>query len=462
MSRKGLSKAKQRCLLAATALLGCSALTAAPASAKSASSPPTCGLLANQLLQYKDIIAATSAIQPASNGNSSYCLVHITVSDLQGPEDGYLPGQRQMINIAVGLPLSVADGGSGGVQGAWNGRNENFGGGGYVGLIGSGGFALPTATNAGYASSDTDAGNQDDGSGAFALNPNGTLNWGLIRDFSYNGIHEQNIWTKNLVQMYYGMSPEYNYFNGCSTGGRQAHMQAQRYPEDFDGILGGDPAISFDRLSSAQQWGQVAMNQLLGAPISLPKLQAVTQAAIAACDALDGITDGIIQDPRACHYNAKQFVCTGKAGDPANCLTPAEAQAVNQIWDGPPGPQEDLPLWFGLERGTPLAGFFLFSPTVDFSLDAAVPLSIPVQWLQYWVFQNPNFDWHVLTESSFDQAFRDGEIKFNQVVGTYDTDLSAFKEHGGRMIVYHGLVHRFRDSARMPAASEDSLFLHHV
>jgi hypothetical protein len=239
--------------------------------------------------------------------------------------------------------------------------------------------------------------------------------------------------------MYYGMSPKYNYFNGCSTGGRQAHMQAQRYPEDFDGILGGDPALSFDRLSSSQLWGQIAMNQLVGAPISLPKLQAVTQATIAACDAADGVTDGIIQDPRACHYSATKFVCTGKASDPANCLTPKEAEVVDQNWEGPSGLQVETRLWFGYERGSPLAGLSAGS-LGDLAPLGAAPFFIPVQWSQYWVFQNPAFNWQTLTEGNFDQAFREGEIKFSQVVGTYDPDLSDFKEHGGKMIVYHGLA----------------------
>lgn len=422
----GPSRTKQTYFLAAfaTALLGSSTLAAGATAGRSL---PTCGLLANQLLQQRDIRAATSAIQPAGDGNASYCLVQINVSALQGPRDGYLPGQRQNVNVVIGLPLSMADGGSGGVQGAWNGRNQDFGGGGYVGSVSI--PQLTVGTNAGYASSDTDAGNQDNGSGAFALNPDGTLNLGLIRDFSFNAIHEQNIWTQNLVKMYYGTSPSFNYFNGCSTGGRQAHMHAQMFPEDFDGLLGGDPAIAFDRLSTAQQWGQVAMNQVVGAPISPAKLQAVTQAAITACDSLDGITDGVIQDPRACHFNAKRFACTGKAGDPADCLTPSEAEAVNQIWDGPPGPKEELPLWFGMEPGTPLQ-----------TLDGTTPFSIPVDWLQFWVFQNPNFDWHTLTETTFDQAFREGEDKFSQVIGTYDTDLSAFKQHGGKLITYHGLA----------------------
>src|SRR5262249_40638109 len=152
---------------------------------------------------------------------------------------------------------------------------------------------------------------------------------------------------KKLVHMYYGMGPKFTYWNGCSTGGRQGHQQAQKYPNDFDGILAGAPAFNWDRFIPSGQWGEIAMNQEVGAPISVAKLNAVKAASVTACDALDGISDGVIQDPRACHYDAKAFVCTGSPSDPANCLTAAEASAVNKIWQGPPGPKAGERLWFG-------------------------------------------------------------------------------------------------------------------
>jgi hypothetical protein len=159
------------------------------------------------------------------------------------------------------------------------------------------------------------------------------------------------------------------------------------------------------------------------------KLNAVEAASIAACDALDGITDGVIQDPRACHYDAKAFVCTGSPSDPPNCLTSAEASAVNKIWQGPPGPKAGERLWFGLERGTTFLG-----------LDGPTPFSISTQWFQYWVDQNPAFDWHTITEATFAQQFKQSELKFHDVIGTDNPDLSEFHEHGGKMIVYHGLA----------------------
>ena len=399
---------------------------------------PGCAGLAAQLLANKDISAATSAVQAATATDKSYCLVNITVSALSGPKDGYLPGQKQMVKVAIGLPLSTADGGSGGVQGSWNGRIQDIGGGGFAGAIGSGGPITP-AVDTGYASSSTDTGHSasDNGGGAaggaFALNPDGTLNWGKIRDFAFNGIHEQSIWTKNLVQMYYGRKPQYSYWNGCSTGGRQGHQQAQKYPDQYDGILAGDSAFNWDRFIPAELWTQVVQKQEAGGQIAFAKLNAATQAAIAACDGLDGIPDGVIQEPRACRFSARSLVCKGQPSDSATCLTAGEASAIDKTWNGviENGIIRD---WFGLERGTPLvAGPF------GIALPSS-PFGISTDWFQYWVFQNPAFDWHTFTEASFIQAMKQGEIKFHDVIGTDDPNLSPFRERGGKMITYHGLA----------------------
>jgi hypothetical protein len=283
------------------------------------------------------------------------------------------------------------------------------------------------ATDNGFAGSSTDTGHPASAGGTFALNPDNTLNWGLIRDFAFNGIHEQAVWSKNLVKTYYGKAQKYTYWNGCSTGGRQGHQQAQKYPKDYDGILAGANAINWDRGIVGQLWPQVVMNKELGGPIALAKLHAVTQAAIAACDGLDGITDGVIQDPRACHYSAKSFVCTGSSGDPANCLTAAEAGAVDKIWDN--FVENGKEVRFGPERGTPLD-----------SLAGSTPLIFPAQWEPYWLHQNPSFDWHTLTETTFNADFKESELKFHDVLGTDDPDLSDFRSHGGKMITYHGLA----------------------
>lgn len=415
------SKKRYALLGMAGALMGSTALV--PSVATAAPSP-TCAGLTAQLLPQKGIVTATSVVQPAANGHNSYCLVNILVSDLAGPKNGYLPGQRQEINIGIGLPLSPSDGGTGKAVGAWNQRIEDLGGGGYAGSVGP----VTGSTDAGFVGSSTDTGHPASAGGTFALNPDNTLNFGLINDFAFNGIHEQATWSKKIAKMYYGKAQQYAYWNGCSTGGRQGHQQAQKYPTDYDGILAGASAFNWDRFIPAEQYGEVVMNQEVGAPISSAKLTAVTNAAIAACDGLDGIVDGVLQDPRACNYDATAFVCKGNASDPANCLTAAEASAVNKIWAGP-FKNKNKHEWFGLNPGASLA-----------FLDGNAPFSISTQYLQYWVHQNPSFDWHTLTETSFNADFNTSELKFHDVIGTDNPDLSAFKNNGGKMITYHGLA----------------------
>jgi hypothetical protein len=418
------SKTKHALLGLAGALLGSTALV--PTAASAAAPTLSCAELAAQLLPMKGIVTATSAVQAATSTNASYCLVNILVSDLGGPKDGYLVGQRQEINVGIGLPLSPVDGGTGGVIGAWNERIEDLGGGGYAGSVGS----TTGATNAGFVGSSTDTGHPASAGGTFALNPDNTLNWGLINDFAFNGIHEQATWSKKVAKLYYGKAQKYAYWNGCSTGGRQGHQQAQKYPTDYDGILAGAPAFNWDRFIPSEQYGEIAMNQYVGAPITAAKLTAVTTAAIAACDGLDGIIDGVVQDPRACTYDATAFVCKGTPSDPANCLTAAEATAVNAIWTGPQKGANGKQEWFGLNRGASLSG----------GLDGTTPFSISTQWFQYWVYQNPSFDWHTFTETSFNPALILSETKFHDVLGTDNPDLSAFQANGSKMITYHGLA----------------------
>src|SRR5205807_49339 len=133
------------------------------------------------------------------------------------------------------------------------------------------------------------------GSGSFALDSNGRLNWQLIRDNAHVGIHEMTVTGKALTQAMYGAAPKYSYFNGCSTGGRQGLMEAQRYPQDYNGIVAGAPAINWTRFIPQEMWGAIAMNAANN-PIPGCKLAAATAAAITACDAIDGVKDGVIED----------------------------------------------------------------------------------------------------------------------------------------------------------------------
>jgi len=390
---------------------------------------PTCADLATNpaygLAGNPQVSGATAALQPASASTTAYCRVDFTFSGESGPSAGYLPGQSQHLIIRVGLPPNSVDITAGAVP--WNGKNRDIGGGGFAGAVG----AVTSSTNLGYVGTSTDTGHSAAQGGSFALNPDGTLNVGLIEDFASDGIHEQHVWGVNLARAYYGTDPIRKYWIGCSTGGRQGHYQAQNFPRDFDGILAGANAYNWDRFITAELWPQVVMNQWLGGPIASAKLNAVTNAAILACDAQDAIPgDGFIQDPRACTYSAKSFLCSaygGSSSDP-NCLNPREVSAVNQIWNGPTDAQGNR-VWYGLERGASLSG----------GLAGTNPFSIATDHFRYWIHQDPSFDWHTVTYASFVNDMLSSIAKFNDIIGT-DDDLNAFHSAGGKMITYHGLA----------------------
>lgn len=305
----------------------------------------------------------------------------------------------------------------------WNGRYVGEGGGGYAGQISYNG--LGDRIREGYAAASTDTGHPGSAGGQFALNADGSLNTPLIRDFAERSLSEMVVKAKAAINAYYGSAAKYSYWNGCSTGGRQGLMAVQRFPDQYDGLVIGAPAIHWDRFIPAELWPQVVMNTTVGTPISPAKLNAATSAAIAACDRNDGVSDGVINDPRRCTYDPAALVC--KAGDAAmTCLTKPEADAIRKIWDGPKAAGGDR-LWFGLERGAPLGG-----------LAGANPFPIASTHLQYWVHQDPKFDWHTVTETQFEREFRTSAEKFHDLIGTDQANLERFRGRGGKMILWHG------------------------
>src|SRR5207244_2712281 len=243
------------------------------------------------------------------------------------------------------------------------------GGGGYAGSISYGGLA--EGIRRGYATASTDTGHPASAGGSFALSADGTLNMPLIRDFAERSLRELPIQAKALIQAYYGKRPAYSYWNGCSTGGRQGLMAVQRFPDEYNGLVIGAPAINWDRFIPSELWPQLVMTTTAGGPVSAAKLTAVTKAAVAACDLMDEVADGVINDPRTCTYDPAALICkTGE--DPAGCLTAREADAIRKIWNGP-ATATGQRLWFGLERGTPL----------NF-LAGTNPFAIATSHFQYW------------------------------------------------------------------------------
>jgi feruloyl esterase len=195
------------------------------------------------------------------------------------------PPAGDKIKIWIALPMKN-----------WNGRFQGVGGGGFSGGSANG---VVQPLRAGYAAGSTDTGH-DGGSGSFALGKNGHLDWQLIRDNAYLGIHEMTVTGKALAQAFYGAAPAKAYWNGCSTGGRQGLSEAQRYPADYDGILAGAPAINWTKLHVEQMWATVVMLDL-NYVIAPCKYIAATQAAIAACDMNDGVKDGRARGSESVH-----------------------------------------------------------------------------------------------------------------------------------------------------------------
>jgi hypothetical protein len=382
-------------------------MTLAP---RPAAAQATCASLASAsgLTGHPAIKSASSAIQPASGPNVAYCRV------------AFLYGTKpeQNINIAVGLPLSVADGGSGRLQGAWNGRTQGIGGGGCAGSLNVNG-----PVNAGYVGSGTDTGHTG-GSCEPGVNADGTYNFQFIQDFIRNAIKQQVIWSKKIARSYYGMSAAYNYWNGCSTGGRQGYLLAQELGRELDGILANAPAIYWTRFQTAQMWGQIVMKDLVGGPIATAKLNQASTSAVAACDAADGVTDGIIDDPRTCTFSAKSNICGAPNAPPANCLTPAEADAIDKIWDGPRN-SKGRKIWFGLDRGTSLG-----------ALNGTNPFPLGVTQF-HWNEKDPNFDWRTVTIGTYPDVAQDGSRNIADVTDTF-APLDEFKQHGGKLLTFVG------------------------
>ncbi|HET7503961.1 MAG TPA: tannase/feruloyl esterase family alpha/beta hydrolase [Kofleriaceae bacterium] len=411
---------RKRTFLLAAAAVYCAGLDLRPAAAgalvHSSSGSVTCAALAtdpsNGLVGNSSVKSVHSQIILASGGNASYCQVDILFGN----------NANQNINIRIGLPLNTRDGGTGGVQGAWNGRTQGLGGAGC-----SGNLDVTPVVNAGFVGSGTDTGHVD-GDCEPGVNADGTYNMQFIQDFIRNGIKEQILFSKRVAARYYGVKPVFNYWNGCSTGGRQGYLLAQELAGELDGILANAPAIYWTRFQTAQMWGQLAMRDLTGAPIAAAKLNQAAASAVAACDAADGIVDGVIDDPRTCKFSATANICGAPTAPATNCLTASEADAINLIWDGPrnAGGQR---IWFGLDRGTDLA-------TPPLSLDGVFPFPLGVTQF-HWNEHDRTVDPFSVGLDGYPQVAQDGSRNIADVTDTFG-DLDAFRRSGGKLLTFVG------------------------
>jgi feruloyl esterase len=234
----------------------------------------------------------------------------------------------------------------------------------------------------GYAVASTDQGHSGNG-GPWMQSADKLI------DFGYRATHEMTLKGKAVVNAFYGNAPRLSYFTGCSAGGRQALKEAQRFPEDFDGIVAGAPALNTTGRAAFSMWIAQAQHKDEASFIPPTKFPAIHDAALQACDALDGVKDRVIENPRACTFDPKVLEC--KAGDEATCLTPAQVETARTMYKPVVNSKSGKKIFPGLERGSEV-GWTTFG--------SAQPFAIGQQMFQFMVFNNPNWDYKTLNFDS--------------------------------------------------------------
>lgn len=255
---------------------------------------------------------------------------------------------------------------------------------------------------------------------------NNNVNMDLLKDFSSIGLNDAAIIGKEIVNSFNGYGPRYSYWNGCSTGGRQGLMLAQRYPTAYDGILVASPAINWPSFLVSEYWPQMVMNELGRYP---PRCitDAITAAAVKACDDIDPFT---VVD--------QEVNCDGES----LAIAKEDAMIAQKIWEGFRSANGTF-MWYGLEKGSQfswdgsqsLAATKFSSPTDCTGL--AFPVS--VEWITEFVLQDPSVDVKSFNRSDLVDIFYLSKEKYDSIIGMDDPDLSAFKQAGGKMITWHGL-----------------------
>ena len=295
----------------------------------------------------------------------------------------------------------------------WNGKFQAVGNGGWAGVISY--AAMAEAVRAGYASASTDTGHVG-GRGTFALGHPEKL-----VDFAWRSEHEMAVKAKTVVEAFYGSGPKLSYWNGCSTGGRQGLKMAQMFPDDYDGIIAGAPA----NRTAISLWIAHAVLKDPASYIPPSKYSAIHQAAVNACDARDGLKDGLIGDPRSCDFDPKILQC--KAGDGPDCLTAPQVEAARKIYSPAINPRTGKEMFASLVPGTELGwGVQALGPE---------PSTNIYDQYRYVVFKDPNWDWKTF---DFDHDVARGDLPENLIMNATDPNMDRFFERGGKLLLYHG------------------------
>ncbi len=295
----------------------------------------------------------------------------------------------------------------------WNHKFQAVGNGGWAGVISY--SAMAEAVKSGYATVSTDTGHSTNG-GSFALGHPEKL-----VDFSWRSEHEMTVKAKAIIQAFYGSASERSYWNGCSTGGRQALKEAQMFPDDFDGIIAGAPG---NRTPMAL-WIAQALLKDPASRIPPAKFPAIHRAVLDACDSVDGLKDGLIEDPTRCKFDPAVLLC--KAGDGPDCLTAAQVEGARKVYGPGKNPRTGMELFGTLAPGSEL-GWAVMGGGPD-------PYAPILDQMKFVVFQDPAWDWRTF---DFDKDVARFEKPEYLIMNATDPNLRKFFAHDGRLLMYHG------------------------
>jgi feruloyl esterase len=297
----------------------------------------------------------------------------------------------------------------------WNGKFLAAGNPGFIGSLSSSGLAQ--TMQRGYVSAGTDTGHVDQGFEWAIGHPEKWADWG------YRAVHEMTVLTKTLAKAYYGKPIKYSYWNSCHNGGNQGLNEAQRYPEDFDGIVANDPAFYISHLQPGSLYiSWVALKDGVNGPGYIPaaKLTLLHNAAMAACDENDGLKDGLIEDPPSCKFDPATIQCKG--ADAADCLTAGQVDTARKIYAGAKF-KDGTPIYSGFERGSELNWYFMVEKE---------PFSVNINYFKGMVFENKNWDFRTF---DVDKDTRLAVEKTGKYVDGNNPDLKPFKKAGGKIIM---------------------------
>lgn len=316
------------------------------------------------------------------------------------------------IKIEVWLPIPGSTPAS---SPMWNGEFEADGNGGWTGTINY--KYLGAALGRGYAAAMTDTGHAG-GSASFALgHPE------KVVDFGYRAVHEMTVKAKAIVAAFYGQAAQRAIWNGCSAGGREGLKEAQMYPEDYDGIVAGDPIADTVGRSLGGVWMAQAVHHDPAGALTPDKYEILHKAVLDSCDAIDGVKDGVIENPTLCHFDPATVEC--KDGNATGCLTGPEVATAKKIYSGVIDAQSKEVVFPGLAPGSELGWGTQAGPR---------PFGAATDYFKYIVFQNPDWDYMTLNfASDIARAEKAGEA-----INSTNPDLTAFFARGGRILQYHG------------------------